>query len=221
MSSVIPFVNIINAAEIIKSAGIIACKSESVYGLSCDPFNKKAVAKLFSIKQRSLNKGFILILSTWSDLEKIINPEDIYSDFFKRNLNKDDFIDYFISDFIDNSGRAVSYVLKLGDSDEAEILKGISNSSDIAVRISQHKILSSLSAAAGGFIISTSANISGHKPCESEQQLQSVFGEEQIDAIVKEDLEDLEDLSNNNHNHKLRSSQSIIIDWKTGKILRK
>ena len=34
------------AVDIINSGGVIACPTESVYGLSCDPSNLKAILKL-------------------------------------------------------------------------------------------------------------------------------------------------------------------------------
>ena len=40
---------------------VIACPTEAVWGLSCDPDSRAAVARLLQIKQRSESKGLILV----------------------------------------------------------------------------------------------------------------------------------------------------------------
>ena len=50
-----------NAAEQLKAGKIIAYPTEAVYGLCCDPLNEQAVMHLLHIKQRSIEKGLILI----------------------------------------------------------------------------------------------------------------------------------------------------------------
>jgi len=44
--------NIEKAARIIKNGGIVVFPTETVYGLGADVFNKKAIAKIFEIKER-------------------------------------------------------------------------------------------------------------------------------------------------------------------------
>lgn len=45
-------VNITKAAEIIKSGGVVAMPTETVYGLGANVYNSKAIAKIFEIKGR-------------------------------------------------------------------------------------------------------------------------------------------------------------------------
>ena len=66
--------NLINICAIIKSGGVIACPSESVYGLSCDPFNTKALDKLLDLKKRDYKKGLILVAGDLSLFDNIIKP---------------------------------------------------------------------------------------------------------------------------------------------------
>ena len=40
------------ASEILKSGGLVAFPTETVYGLGADAFNTKAVAKIYSAKKR-------------------------------------------------------------------------------------------------------------------------------------------------------------------------
>ncbi len=64
------------AIDVIKSGGIIAYPTESVFGLGCDPFNEKAVKKLLLLKQRSVEKGLILIASHIQQILPLIQPKD-------------------------------------------------------------------------------------------------------------------------------------------------
>jgi len=46
---------------LLSKGGIIAYPTEAIYGLGCDPFNEIAVKRLLAIKNRSIDKGLILI----------------------------------------------------------------------------------------------------------------------------------------------------------------
>ena len=57
-----------HAADIIKHGGVIAYPTDTIYGLGCDPYNYDAVEKVNRIKQRPLNKRFIILAD---DIEQI------------------------------------------------------------------------------------------------------------------------------------------------------
>ncbi len=44
------------AVTAIQGGGVVACPTEAVWGLSCDPFNEMAVARLLYLKQRKMAK---------------------------------------------------------------------------------------------------------------------------------------------------------------------
>jgi len=52
------------AVEALRAGEVIAYPTESCFGLGCDPSNQQAVEKVISIKQRSADKGLILIAET-------------------------------------------------------------------------------------------------------------------------------------------------------------
>jgi tRNA threonylcarbamoyl adenosine modification protein (Sua5/YciO/YrdC/YwlC family) len=62
--------HIIKAAEVLKQGGIIAFPTETVYGLGADFFNKKAVKKLYEIKQRPQDKPFTVQIADLQDIER-------------------------------------------------------------------------------------------------------------------------------------------------------
>lgn len=57
------------AVSALRSGGVIAYATESVWGLGCDPWQAQAVEKIWQIKRRDPGKGLILIASQWQQLE--------------------------------------------------------------------------------------------------------------------------------------------------------
>jgi tRNA threonylcarbamoyl adenosine modification protein (Sua5/YciO/YrdC/YwlC family) len=63
-------------ADALKRGGIIAYPTDTFYGIGCDIMNKKAIEKIYQIKQRSKNKPFSFIcsgLKNISDYAKVSN----------------------------------------------------------------------------------------------------------------------------------------------------
>lgn len=49
------------AADVLEQGGIVAFPTETFYGLAVDPFNEEAVAALFRLKKRSLQKPLLVL----------------------------------------------------------------------------------------------------------------------------------------------------------------
>jgi len=54
---------ITKVAEILKKGGIIAYPTDTYYGIGCDIMNKKAIGKIYQLKQRNRIKPFSFICS--------------------------------------------------------------------------------------------------------------------------------------------------------------
>jgi len=67
------------AAEIIKSGGIVAFPTETVYGLGADALNPVAVARIFEAKNRPFFDPLIVHIAEMPDLEKIVKEVDAKS----------------------------------------------------------------------------------------------------------------------------------------------
>ena len=59
--------------ETLKNGGIIAFPTDTVYGLACDCFNKKAIAKLFQIKERPTYKPINVLTDSVEKIYKVAN----------------------------------------------------------------------------------------------------------------------------------------------------
>lgn len=61
-------------AHYLRTGGVIAYPTESVFGLGCDPSNRTAVHRVLKIKGRPQRKGLILIASDLGQLSPYIAP---------------------------------------------------------------------------------------------------------------------------------------------------
>ena len=55
----------------IKDGGIIVFPTDTVYGIGCDPYNKKTISRLYEIKKRKKTKPFPVLGVSKTELEKI------------------------------------------------------------------------------------------------------------------------------------------------------
>jgi L-threonylcarbamoyladenylate synthase len=159
--------NKLNTDQIIfllKQGAIIACPTEGVWGLSCDPLNQQAVQRLLALKKRSVEKGLILITDNWENAKN-------WMDLSAPNLWKKIQL---------KTERPTTWILPASPIVPSWI-RGEHTS--IAVRCIQHPVAQSICAAFGSPLISTSANLSGESPCLTLTDVEQQFGN-QIDYIV-------------------------------------
>lgn len=152
------FISISDGVKLLKNKYVIAYPTESVFGLGCDPESKTAVKRLLLIKNRSINKGFILVTHSYSHIEHYI--EDYWLELYKKKLfshwEKEDTI------LLPSKLSVPNWIT--GDS------------SLIAIRISKHKVIKNICINFGKPIISTSANVSGQSSCRTISELKCQFG---------------------------------------------
>ncbi len=150
--------------EILAKDRIIAYPTEAVYGLGCDPFNKTAVHKILTLKNRSADKGLILIASSWNQLKKFTIP--IPQKLLQKALASWPGPNTWI---FPASKKAPPWIT------------GSHNT--IAIRITAHPVASKICQLFNGAIVSTSANIEGEPPLTTFEQVKTQFGS-QIDLII-------------------------------------
>ncbi len=146
------------AVQIVRSGGIIAYPTESVYGLGCDPDNIESVKRLMAIKQRQRDKGVILIASDFSQLRPYLVD-----------------IDERLQQAVHASWPGPVTWLWPAKSDLSRWLRGQHDT--LAVRVSAHPIVAKLCKQFGGALISTSANLTRQSPARSAQQVRELFAE--------------------------------------------
>ena len=154
------------AAETIRSGGVVAYPTEAVWGLGCDPFDEGAVHRLLAIKQRPVEKGLILIAATLEQLKPLIDVSAVPTERLTEVL----------------SSWPGPHTWTMPASAQApRWITGMHRG--IAVRVSQHPVVVGLCLAYGGALVSTSANLSG-QPAVSDQSALDPSLLARVDAVV-------------------------------------
>lgn len=152
------------AVTLLKQGGVIAYPTEAVFGLGCDPFNETAIERILSIKQRSAEKGFILIASNWQQLEPlVVNVEETL-------------LDRVLSSW----PGPITWVFP-ASSFVPHWLCGPDHS--LAVRVTDHPVVVDLCDAYAGPLVSTSANRISEAPALDVEMVSTQFSDK-IDYIV-------------------------------------
>ena len=131
------------AIKKIKDGGIIVFPTDTVYGIGCDPYNKKTISRLYEIKKRKKTKPFPILGISKTELEKIAEfntlEEKIAEKFWPGQ---------------------VTLVLKVKDE---KIRQSLCLDKKIAVRVPNNQCVLSLLKECK-LLVGTSANISGTTP---------------------------------------------------------
>ena len=72
------------AVDIIKKGGIVAYPTDTFYGIGCDIMNKKAIERVYAIKQRDKSIPFSFICPDLKDISKYAKV----SNFAYRNMKR-------------------------------------------------------------------------------------------------------------------------------------
>lgn len=146
------------AVDSLRNGGVIACPTEAVWGLSCDPENEQAVTRLLLMKGRTVSKGLILVASAESQLGPLLadlEPEQ------RRQLAAT--WPGPVTWLLPHRGRVPRWI----SGDHATV----------AVRVSNHPVLRLLCRAWGGPLVSTSANRAGAVAAREAFQVRRYFGD--------------------------------------------
>ncbi|TYG34906.1 tRNA threonylcarbamoyladenosine biosynthesis protein RimN [Lonepinella koalarum] len=144
----------------LKSDHVIAYPTEAVFGLGCNPLSQTAVEKLLILKQRSVEKGLILVAPDINFLLPFIDTKNFTSQNWERLQGQYD--------------HPTTWVVPVR-TDVPQFLTGKFN--NIAVRLCRHPAVEQLCYAAGFALTSTSANLTGLPPCKTAADVRSQFGE--------------------------------------------
>lgn len=154
----------VKAAEIIKSGGIIAFRTDTFYGLGVDPFNASAVRKIFELKGREEGKPIPLLISDYHLVKQFLaetneNFAALSQRFWPGPLT-----------LIGKARENLPQELTAGTG-----TLGLRLPSDDRVRV--------LVRACGGALTATSANPSGRPPARNAQEVAEYF-DKKVDLIV-------------------------------------
>jgi L-threonylcarbamoyladenylate synthase len=145
------------AAQCLRDGKVIACPTESVFGLGCDPGNEVAVRQLLSLKGRPATAGLILIADCFERFEPYIKP---VSQALRQRAGA-------------SWPGPVSWLFPRAEG-VPDWLAG--NHDTIALRLTAHPVCRALCAAFEGAMVSSSANPSSAEPARSAGRVEEYFG---------------------------------------------
>lgn len=148
------------AAAALKHGDVVACPTEAVYGLSCDPHNRVAFDRLIALKQRPLAHGVLLIGADFAQLRGFID------------LNAMD--EERLAQVQASWPGAHTWVFPRSR-DVPDWLAG--QHPGIALRMTAHPVAAALCRAFGGALVSTSANRHGQAPAREIDSVVAQFGD--------------------------------------------
>ncbi|MBU1089264.1 threonylcarbamoyl-AMP synthase [Patescibacteria group bacterium] len=157
---------IAEAVLVLKSGGIVAHPTDTVWGLACDAANPKAIQKIHALKNSDPAKPLLLNLPSKNYLGKIgrklCRAKILAREFWPGSLS-------------------LLVAAKL----TSEISRG---KSKIGVRLPDHRLSNALAKKFGAPLITTSANLSGRKVAKNADAVAKIFGNK-VDLILDDGSE--------------------------------
>lgn len=143
----------------LRQQSVIAYPTEAVFGLGCDPDSQHAVETLLALKQRSVDKGLILIANDYQQLKPYMLDENLS---FEQRRQMFSCWPGPVSWLVPASKKTPDWLT--------------GRFSSLAVRVCGHPVVQKLCRAFGKPLVSTSANLSGAEPCRSAAEVLTQFG---------------------------------------------
>jgi len=152
------------AKAVLLQGGLVACPTESFYGLAVDACNEAAIHTLFSLKKRDPGRPVLILIPSTEFLRDYVThippvAFPLIRQFWPGGLT-----------LIFEASKKISPLLTGG-------------TGTIGIRLSSHPIPTALARAIQGPVTGTSANPSGVPPCRRAREVKAQFGE-MIDLII-------------------------------------
>jgi len=144
----------------LKTGGVFAYPTEAVFGLGCDPLNRKAVQKILRLKGRPQHKGLILVTDCFHRLQHFIAP---LSPSQIQGMHQS----------WGNAKKPHTWIVPAAKKCPKWLTGGHAS---IAIRVSSHPLTAKLCKDTGMALVSTSANHSGHQAAKTAKQCRQIFG---------------------------------------------
>ena len=153
------------AVEKIVKGEIIFIPTDTVYGIAANPYNKKAIKKIFLIKKRSVSNSLVLLCSDYKMAKK-------YAIFNKISIK------------LINMFWPGPLTLILKQKPNTKIIKlSINNNNSIGIRVPDHNVPKKIIKKCNFPIFCTSANISGKKSQTTLEGIKKNFKNKKITII--------------------------------------
>jgi len=155
--------NILEASKVVKRGGLVVYPTDTVYGLGCDPFNVRAVERVFKVKGERKEKPLPILASDLACIEKIA--------------------------YMNERAGKIAEKLWPGPLTLVVPKKAVLPSvvtcglASVGVRIPNHTVAIQLISLCDGLLVGTSANRTGWKSPKTAREVYKQLGEE-VDVVL-------------------------------------
>ncbi len=153
---------ILKALKIFNEGGNVIHATETCYGIACDMTNHDAVAKVFTIKQRQVNKPISALFESVEQAMLYVQWNDRAQELAKEYLPG-----------------PLTLILPLRSDAPDKLFPTPDGGETIGVRISSHPLAQKLVEVFGEPLCTTSANITGESSPYSIEEIERQFDEKQ------------------------------------------
>lgn len=152
------------AREVIDVGGVIAFRTDTLYGLGADPFSVEGVGRINHLKEREGKRPVLVVISDRDVAERFIAEKTRLFEELTEN---------FWPGALTVVGRA-----------REEVPKGITaGSGTVGIRLPLDEDVRELVRACGGALTATSANLAGQPPSRTAEEVAAYFPNE-LDLII-------------------------------------
>ncbi len=152
------------AADALLAGGVVAYPTEAVYGLGCLPMEVDAIMRVLTIKNRSVEKGLILIGAEFEQLQSMVRMPGAA---LTRRI-------------LASWPGPVTWLLPAAPGVPHWLTGG---SGALAVRVTDHPLAAQLCRSCDSALVSTSANRAGRSPLMSALAVRRQLGRE-VDYVL-------------------------------------
>ncbi len=149
------------AAETVTKGGLICYPTDTLYGLGCDPFNTPAIVKAIAAKGKR-DKAMPVLVKSIDDAERLA--------FFSESARR--LIDAYWPG-------PLTLVLPARD----ELSSALSPERTVGLRSPKHAICQQLLGLCSGYLVGTSANLTGKPPATSVEEIVTQLGD-RVDIVL-------------------------------------
>jgi L-threonylcarbamoyladenylate synthase len=152
------------AAFVIRSGGIVAFPTDTLYGLAADPFDHDAVARIFAVKGRAGAHALPLIAADHEQVAARIGPLSIVSQQLAARFWPG----------------PLTLLVRSPVNLAANV---IDDTGTVGVRVPAHAVARAFCRACSSPLTATSANLSGHEPSANPDEVARLLGH-RIDLLI-------------------------------------
>lgn len=156
--------------NVLKKDGLIALKTDTIYGFSCLASSSSALKKLRQLKKREKDKPFLLLVANLEMLESIAFLNLAQKKYLEDNRIFEE--------------KSTTILLKIKKKLPIEVL-GSKNINKVAIRLPKSRFLTKMIKELDEPIVSSSLNLSGKENISNPREIKKIFSQENgIDLIL-------------------------------------